>query len=113
MAGYKQFDVLLVNPMKDGLNLVAKEGPMVNQSDGVLCLSREAGAFDELGDAALAVHPYDLEQTAATLHAALSMDPAERRTRAATLKERAGARTAHDWLVDQLRACGVDVDSVS
>ena len=113
VAGLRRYDVLLVNPMKDGLNLVAKEGPMVNQSDGVLCLSREAGAFDELGDAALAVHPYDLEQTAATLHAALSMDPAERRTRAATLKERAGARTAHDWLVDQLRACGVDVDSVS
>jgi trehalose 6-phosphate synthase len=113
VAGLQRYDVLLVNPLKDGLNLVAKEGPLANRSDGVLCLSREAGAFDELGDAAVPVHPYDLEQTAAALHTALSMEPGERRARAATLKERAGARTAHDWLVDQVRACGADAGSVN
>jgi trehalose 6-phosphate synthase len=113
VAGLERYDVLLVNPLKDGLNLVAKEGPLANRSDGVLCLSREAGAFDELGDVALAVQPYDLEQTAAALHTALSMEPAERVARAAELKVRAGARTPHDWLVDQLRACGVDADAVS
>jgi trehalose 6-phosphate synthase len=113
VAGLQRYDVLLVNPLKDGLNLVAKEGPLTNTSDGVLCLSREAGAFDELGDAAIPVHPYDLEQTAAALHTALSMEAPERRTRAAVLAERAGARTPHDWLVDQLRACGVDAGSVS
>jgi trehalose 6-phosphate synthase len=113
VAGLQRYDVLLVNPLKDGLNLVAKEGPLTNTSDGVLCLSREAGAFDELGDAAIPVHPYDLEQTAAALHTALSMEAAERRTRAEVLAQRAGARTPHDWLVDQLRACGVDAGSVS
>ena len=59
----QRYDVLLVNPIKDGLNLVAKEGPAVNRRDGVLCLSREAGAYEELRGAAIAVHPYDIEQT--------------------------------------------------
>ena len=67
VAGFLRYDVLLVNPIKDGLNLVAKEGPLVNARDGVLCLSPEAGAYEELRDAALRVHPYDLEQTAAAL----------------------------------------------
>jgi trehalose 6-phosphate synthase len=113
VAGLQRSDVLLVNPIKDGLNLVAKEGPILNRRDGALCLSREAGAYEELHDAAVGVHPYDLEQTAAALHAALEMDPAERRARAKTLYERASARTPHDWLVDQLRACGVDPDRVN
>ncbi len=113
VAGLQRYDVLLVNPLKDGLNLVAMEGPLANDSDGVLCLSREAGAFDELGDAAVAVHPYDLEQTAAALHTALSMEQGERQARAAALLEKAGARTPHDWLVAQLRACGVDERSLS
>ena len=64
VAGFRRYDVLFVNPVKDGLNLVAKEGPLVNERDGVLCLSPEAGAFDELGDAALPVHPYDVDQNA-------------------------------------------------
>ncbi len=59
------------------------------------------------------VHPYDLEQTAAALHTALDMDAVERRARAKTLCERASARTPHDWLVDQLRACGVEPDRVN
>ena len=75
VAGFLRYDVLLVNPIKDGLNLVAKEGPLVNTRDGVLCLSPEAGAYEELHDAALRVHPYDLEQTADALHRALSMPP--------------------------------------
>jgi len=107
VAGLMRADVLLVNPIKDGLNLVAKEGPLVSRRAGVLCLSREAGAFDELGEAALMVHPYDLDQTAAALHAALSMDPAERSSRAARLRELAAARTPQVWLdelVSQARA---------
>jgi trehalose 6-phosphate synthase len=113
VAGLQRYDVLLVNPLRDGLNLVAKEGPLANLSDGVLCLSREAGAFEEMADAAVPVHPYDLEQTAAALHTALTMDAGERGARAAVLKDRAGARTPHDWLVDQVRACGVDASSVN
>ena len=57
IAGFLRYDVLLVNPIKDGLNLVAKEGPLVNRRDGVLCLSPEAGSYDELHDAAVADPP--------------------------------------------------------
>jgi trehalose 6-phosphate synthase len=100
VAGFLRYDVLLVNPIKDGLNLVAKEGPLVNARDGVLCLSPEAGAYEELSDAALRVHPYDLDQTAATMHRALSMPADERATRAARLRSAAAARTPEQWLRD-------------
>jgi len=68
IAGFTRYDALLVNPVKDGLNLVAKEGPLVNTRDGVVVLSPEAGAYDELADAVLPVHPYDIEQGAGALH---------------------------------------------
>jgi len=106
VAALCRYDALLVNPVKDGLNLVAKEGPILNRSDGVLCLSPDAGVWDELGDVALAAHPYDLEQCAATLHTALSMPPEERAARADRLRELAGARSPRDWLADQLTAAG-------
>ncbi|MGQ0804462.1 MAG: alpha,alpha-trehalose-phosphate synthase (UDP-forming) [Actinomycetota bacterium] len=106
VAGLLRYDVLLVNPIRDGLNLVAKEGPLVNRRDGVVCLSREAGAFDELRDGVLAVHPYDLEQTASALHAALTMPADERRDRANRLRSLAATRTPADWLADQVRAAG-------
>lgn len=100
LAGLRRYDVLLVNPVRDGLNLVAKEGPFLNRRDGVLALSPEAGAFDELGDAALAVHPFDLGQTAAVLHKALTMDAGERRRRAGRLRDLTTARTSRHWLDD-------------
>lgn len=102
VAGLIRYDVLLVNSLRDGLNLVAKEGPLVNRHDGVLCLSPETGAYDELGEAALAVHPYDLDQTAAVLHEALAVPADERAARAGRLRQLAGARTPRDWLADQL-----------
>jgi len=104
VAALLRYDALLVNPIKDGLNLVAKEGPLLNERDGVLCLSPEAGAWDELGEAALRVHPYDVEQAAGVLHTALGMDRDEREARGARLRALAGARTPRDWLDDQLRA---------
>ena len=97
-----RYDALLVNSVKDGLNLVAKEGPIVNTSDGVLCLSADAGAWDELGEAALEVHPFDIEQTAAALDEALAMPADERGDRAARLRRLASARTPADWFDDQL-----------
>jgi trehalose 6-phosphate synthase len=100
VAGFRRYDVLFVNPVKDGLNLVAKEGPLVNERDGVLCLSPEAGAYAELGHAAVAVHPFDVDQNAAALHAALTMDDDERRSRAAALRAAAAARTPATWLAD-------------
>jgi len=102
VAAMLRYDVLLVNSVKDGLNLVAKEGPLVNQRDGVLCLSPGAGAWDELGPAALEVHPFDLEQAAGALHTALSMAPDERASRAARLRELAGRHTPQEWFEAQL-----------
>jgi trehalose 6-phosphate synthase len=100
VAAFVRYDVLLVNPLKDGLNLVAKEGPLANERDGVLCLSPEAGSYDELGDAAVAVHPYDVEQSAAGLHQALAMSADERASRAARLRARAGAHSPRSWLAE-------------
>jgi len=106
VAALSRYDALVVNPIKDGLNLVAKEGPLVNDRDGVLCLSPDAGAWDELGDAALAIHPFDLDQGAATLHHALSMPKGERKERAARLRTAAAARTPRTWLEELLSAAG-------
>jgi len=106
MAALRLADVLLVNPVRDGLNFVAKEGVSVNERDCVLVLSREAGAWDELGQWALEVNPFDVGGTADALHRALSMDGDERRERASGLRRAATARTAHDWFGDQAAAAG-------
>lgn len=102
LAAYQRYDALLVNPIRDGLNIVAKEGPILNRNDGVLCLSRDAGAFDELAPAALAVHPYDIAQTAAVLYRALTMSGHERRKLAEDAHAIASARRPKDWLDDLL-----------
>ena len=104
LASLTIFDVLLVNPVRDGLNLVAKEGSLLNGGEGVLVLSHEAGAWEELSEAALGVNPFDVAGTADVLHRALSMDRAERRRRAERLRSEVLARTAADWLEDQLAA---------
>lgn len=104
IAALERYDVLLVNPIKDGLNLVAKEGPLCNTRDGVVCLSPEAGAYDELREAVVAVHPYDVEQNADALQRALSMPADERAARSAHLRRLAAARTPRTWLDDQLAA---------
>jgi len=106
IAALQRYDVLLVNPMRDGLNLVAKEGPLVNQRDGVLALSREAGVWHELGvpGGALEVNPFDVAGTADVLAAALAMTPDERASHAAVVRGIASRRTPRDWLDDQLRA---------
>ncbi len=102
VAGLERADVLLVNPLRDGLNLVAKEGPLLSTRDVVVCLSRGAGAFEELGESVLPVHAYDIEQTAEALHTALTMEPAARASRAAELRRVAAARTTTQWLADQI-----------
>jgi trehalose 6-phosphate synthase len=104
VAALRRYDVLLVNPIRDGLNLVAMEGAMVNDREGVVALSREAGAWDTLAGAALPVHPFDVAGTADVLHAALTLDDADRTQRAAELRRRSMARTPSSWLGDQLAA---------
>jgi trehalose 6-phosphate synthase len=81
VAAYKQFDVLLVNAIFDGMNLVAKEAPLVNERDGVVVLSENAGAHAELGEWALTVNPFDVEGQAEAIDRALSMDAGERHAR--------------------------------
>jgi trehalose 6-phosphate synthase len=100
VAGLQRYDVLVVNPLRDGLNLVAKEGPVLNRRDGVLCLSPEAGSYDDLHPAAIRMHPYDLEQAARALGRALSMPQDERAARASRLRALASARSPDDWLRD-------------
>jgi trehalose 6-phosphate synthase len=106
IAGLGRYDVLMVNPLKDGMNLVAKEGPLLNRRDGVVCLSPEAGAYEELHSAVVRTHPYDIEQAADALHRALSMPEGERADIAARLRALAGARTPHDWFDDMVRQAG-------
>jgi trehalose 6-phosphate synthase len=102
VAALMRYDVLLVNPVRDGLNLVAKEGALLNRNDGVVALSREAGVWDELGGTALEVNPFDVAGTSDVLSTALAMSPAERATHAAALRKAAEARVPRDWLDDQL-----------
>jgi trehalose 6-phosphate synthase len=108
VAAYKQFDVLLVNAVYDGLNLVAKEAPLVNTRDGVLVLSENAGAHEELGEWSLTVNPFDVWGQAGALHEALSMDAAERQRRRDGICEQVRTHDVHAWL-DGLLA---DLDSV-
>jgi trehalose 6-phosphate synthase len=103
-AALTRYDVLLVNPLRDGLNLVAKEGPMVNARDGVLALSREAGSFAELSEGALEINPFDVTGTAEVLAEALSMPAEERAGRAKLLRDVVSRRAPSDWLDDQLAA---------
>ena len=95
-------DVLLVNPIRDGMNLVAQEGPVLSEHGCALVLSREAGAAATLADGALLVNPYDVSETADALHQALAMPDAERRRRRDALAATAAARPPARWLGDQL-----------
>jgi trehalose 6-phosphate synthase len=102
VAAYKNYDVLLVNAMFDGMNLVAKEGPLVNEHDGVSILSENTGAHEELGEYALSVNPFDIQETADSIHAALTMPREERQRRALGLKTILTQRDPGDWVDEQL-----------
>jgi trehalose 6-phosphate synthase len=104
LAAYRLADVALVNPIRDGMNLVAKEVPVVSDAGCALVLSREAGAFEELGEDAIVVNPYDVTGTAAALHEALSMGPEERAERSKRLAAAATALPPAQWFLDQLDA---------
>src|ERR1700677_1531577 len=102
VAAYKHYDVLLVNAMFDGMNLVAKEGPLVNEREGVSILSENTGAHEELGEFALSVNPFDIQELANSIYAALTMSGAERRRRAEGLVEIVTSRDPGDWIDEQL-----------
>ncbi|MEV5874143.1 trehalose-6-phosphate synthase [Streptomyces sp. NPDC052101] len=104
LAAYRLADVALVNPIRDGMNLVAKEVPVVSDRGCALVLSREAGAYEDLGADALVVNPYDIEGTARALHSALSMPEGERTERSKRLSAAATALPPARWFLDQLHA---------
>ncbi|WP_239502301.1 alpha,alpha-trehalose-phosphate synthase (UDP-forming) [Streptomyces qinglanensis] len=104
LAAYRMADVALVNPVRDGMNLVAKEVPVVSDAGCVLVLSREAGAHEELAPDVLSVNPFDVRETAAALHSALEADPADRAERTRRLAATATSRPPARWFLDQLEA---------
>ncbi|MCA1713315.1 MAG: trehalose-6-phosphate synthase [Actinobacteria bacterium] len=102
LAAMRLADVLVVNPLRDGMNLVAKEAPVLSERGVGLVLSREAGAADDLGADALLVNPYDVSQTADAMHTALTTDVRERAGRSERLATAATAFPPSRWLSDQL-----------
>ncbi len=109
LGAYLVYDVLLVNSIMDGMNLVSKEGSALNRNDGVLVLSSGAGSFEELRDEAVVIEdPKDVEETVAALERAVDMPAEERAQRAARLKSKAAARSPRDWIEDQL----ADLDEI-
>ncbi len=109
VAAYGLYDALLVNPIFDGMNLVAMEGPLVNKQHGALVLSRNAGAFARLGRHAIAVNPFDVAETAQAIAEALEMGPEERVRRARGLARAVLTRNPVRWLTAQLRDLDVAV----
>jgi trehalose 6-phosphate synthase len=103
VAAMQLYDVLLVNSIADGMNLVAKEGPVVNQQQGVLVLSERTGAHEQLGSGALVIPPLDISATASALHQALVMPPDERKEKAERLRSLIEREDIVDWLCGQLQ----------
>jgi trehalose 6-phosphate synthase len=102
VAAYKQFDALFVNAIYDGMNLVAKEAPLVNERDGVLILSENAGAHAELGEWALTVNPFDVAGQADAIHAALTMGESERHARLEAIRAHVREHDVAGWIEAQL-----------
>ncbi|WP_208754137.1 alpha,alpha-trehalose-phosphate synthase (UDP-forming) [Streptomyces bauhiniae] len=104
LAAYRLADVALVNPIRDGMNLVAKEVPVVSDEGVALVLSREAGAYEELSEHAITVNPYDVVGTAEALHEALTLPDPARAERSKHLSDAATALPPTKWFLDQLNA---------
>jgi trehalose 6-phosphate synthase len=102
LAAYKHYDVLLVNAVYDGLNLVAKEAPLLNERDGVLVLSENTGVHEELAQWAVTVNPFDLVGQARALHEALELSSEERRARIEGIRGRVREYDLAAWIADQL-----------
>ena len=104
IAAYKQFDVLMANSVMDGLNLVVKEAPLVNERDGVVVLSHDAGAIDELRAWVVPVDPHDVEQQADALEQALELPLPQRRAWLAAIRAHVRAHDVDEWVTGQLAA---------
>ena len=103
MAALRNFDVLLVNPVYDGLNLVVKEGALVNRSDGVIVLSENAGAHEELHQHVLSINPFDIEAMASAMHQGIVMSVEERRRLNEAAREVVRANDITRWITRQVQ----------
>jgi trehalose 6-phosphate synthase len=102
IAAMQLYDVLIVNPVADGMNLVAKEGVLVNKKNGVLVLSEHAGAYYEMGNDAISISPFDVYGTATALHEALEMSSEERFRRASNLQAIVRGSDVNTWFENQV-----------
>lgn len=102
LAAMQFYDVLLVNPIIDGMNLVAKEGPVVNARNGVSVLSRTVGAFQQLGKASIPTSPTDIAETAEALYKALTLSPSERAIKARLARQCVERYDLTSWLTHQI-----------
>ena len=102
VARYKNYDLLMVNALFDGMNLVAKEAPAVNERNGVVMLSENTGSHEELGECVLSVNPFDIDEQAETIYKALTMSPDHRQLLASSLREIVERRDPGVWIDEQL-----------
>ena len=102
LAAMQYYDVLLVNPIIDGMNLVAKEGPVVNQRDGVLVLSRTAGAFQQLAKGSIPTSPTDVNETTQALYKAVTLSKEERHNKATLARQAVERSDLNTWLTKQI-----------
>jgi trehalose 6-phosphate synthase len=104
VAALMEFDVLLVNPVADGMNLVSKEGAVLNRRNGVIILSVNAGAYQEMRGTVIPVNPLDIAETAETIKAALQTSERRRKAMARAAREVVQANTSFKWFLQQMRA---------
>lgn len=107
LGAMRSCDALLVNPVFDGLNLVAKETAYVNERSSALVLSRNAGVFEELGDASIPINPFDIASTAEAIEKAIEMPDAERERAARALRRKAARSSPTEWVGIHLAAAGL------
>ena len=103
LVAMRHADVLLVNPVIDGMNLVVKEGAVVGERDPAIVLSRTAGAYLQLAPAVLPVTPTDLAETQARLADALEMPREQRRSQAALARQIVLSESLTGWMLAQIR----------
>lgn len=111
LAGLRIYDTLLVNPVYDGLNLVAKEGATINDHNGTLVLSRNAGIFDQIGKHTFNVNPFDIVQTAEAMKSALNASKSDRARRASAVRSLAARRKPTDWITERTAAAGISLET--
>ena len=108
VARYKHYDMLMVNAIFDGMNLVAKEAPLLNLRDGAVMLSENTGSHEELSEHVLTVNPFDIQDMADTIYRSLTMPEEERHERAEGLRGVIMERSPADWIDEQI----ADIDAV-